>query len=122
MSATELSKACPDHKLILFGEFNSPDVIWVNRDHGVEVLGPEDLAANIVGDSFSYLNLYQMIMNLNSNVVFLDLCVTSVNVVSILAVDLLLPNYYITYSCNLSVIDNILTKVWYKLGFHVGVS
>ena len=109
----------PNHCLLLFGDYNLPDAVWVNECNGVGVVCPNSSPANIVCNTYSFLNCCQMLHIPNNRGVFLDLLFSNVNDLTVsTAVDLLLGcnNHHIAYSCAVPVrfeLDYCKVDQWY---------
>ncbi|XP_031332835.1 uncharacterized protein LOC116163124 [Photinus pyralis] len=82
----------PDHVLILCGDYNLPNIKWINDQYGLHATGQLNESGTIVADHFAYLNLYQVNNVRNDYNVILDLVFTNdFSLVTHTAEDFLLP-------------------------------
>lgn len=94
-----------DYKLVLCGDYNIPGAIWYNDDLGLNVDCIENSPANIILNSFSYYNLFQINSIPNSRNAILDLIFSSFRDIKVFhPIDFIFPNsiYHSAVTFNLS--------------------
>lgn len=77
-SVEEILGGRADCSVVIFGDYNLPNVDWSNDEFGVTVNSPPSHAATKVAESFAYLGLSQLNTIPNDRGVFLDLLFSNV--------------------------------------------
>ncbi|KAF0751787.1 Reverse transcriptase domain-containing protein [Aphis craccivora] len=59
--------------IIICGDYNMPDIVWSHDNIGLKILGCSTRASALIGDSFSFLNFFQVNSLTNAHDSLLDL-------------------------------------------------
>lgn len=119
MSLFELIRSYPDHELIIFGDYNIPDTLWIQSDDGLEAVCPDSSPGKFISDSFSAYGLQQCNKFPNNHGVFLDLLFSYQKYVVTPAVDTLLdPNYHHISYCFCFPINNTAKSLQYDICYY----
>lgn len=117
-----VEEICQQHqnaKLVIFGDYNLPNMKWQNENMGLQVSGPDTSPAGFLAECFAFLNLFQVNNIPNNRNVYLDLVFSHISNVKVaLATDLLIPNnfHHVAYQFELYIreqFDNLKLQEWY---------
>lgn len=110
----------PEHKLVIFGDYNIPNAEWSNDELGLDISCPLNSMGMVVAERFAFLNLFQNNKIPNNRGVYLDLVFSHLRDIAVSASDDPLTNnslHHIAYDIVLPTAQRASVFQYEEIGY-----